>query len=344
MGGLDGEKGEKVGIRTRVTVLGSGGWGTAIAHLCADAGLDTLLWGRDSGLLDAIASRRRNDRYLSGLELAAGIRVEHDIANAIDASEILLGCVPTQHIRSNLATHRNRLAGKLYVNTAKGIEMGSNLRVSEILRIVAPEARYAMLSGPSFAPEVVRRLPTVVTIASPDKNDAITMQNLLKTDYFRSYVSTDVAGVELAGALKNVIAIAAGIVVGLDLGFNAQAALINRGLMEVARLGRKFGAEPLTFLGLAGMGDLVLTCTGPLSRNRRLGEMLGLGKDRAQAERELGGVAEGVFTVKAARALGEKLEVELPIIEQVYKIVHEGADPRSAVPALMRRDFREELL
>ena len=330
--------------KTKVTVLGSGGWGTAIAHLCADADLDTLLWGRDAGLLDSIKTRRRNDRYLPGLELAAGIEVEPDLTKAIEASDILLGCVPTQHIRSNLTPHRDRIAGKLYVNTAKGIEVGSNLRVSEILKEVAPKVRYAMLSGPSFAPEVVRRLPTVVTIASPVKNDAIEMQNILRTDYFRSYISTDVAGVELAGALKNVIAIAAGIVVGLDLGFNAQAALINRGLMEVARLGRKFGADPLTFLGLAGMGDLVLTCTGPLSRNRRLGEMLGLGKPRAQAEKELGGVAEGVFTVKAAMALGQQLEVELPIIEQVYRIVHEGADPASAVPALMRRDFREEFL
>lgn len=330
--------------RTHVTVLGAGGWGTAIAHLCADAGLTTLLWGRDPGILDAIATRRRNDRYLAGLDLAPGIAVEHDLAKAIDASDIVLGCVPAQHTRPLLLPHRDRLAGKLYVNTAKGIEMGTNFRVSEVLAEVAPRARYAILSGPSFAPEVVRRLPTVVTIASSNKEDAVMLQNLLRTDYFRSYVSTDVAGVELAGALKNVIAIAAGIVVGLDLGFNAQAALINRGLMEVARLGRKLGAEPLTFLGLSGMGDLVLTCTGPLSRNRRFGEMLGLGKTRAEADQALDGVVEGVFTVKAALALGQKLDVELPIIEQVHKIVHDGADPRSAVAALMRRDFREELL
>jgi glycerol-3-phosphate dehydrogenase (NAD(P)+) len=313
-----------------------------VANTFADAGCDVSLWGRDAAVMEAIGSRHENPKYLKGIPLNPALRPSYDLGASLHEAELIVCSIPTQQIRKVFAPHAAALAGKPVVNTSKGIEMGTHQRVSELFASLAPQATYVVLSGPSFAEEVARRLPTAVTIASADKDAATRVQLAMSTPYFRSYTATDVLGVELAGALKNVIAIAAGIVNGLSLGYNAQAAVINRGIAEIARAGASQGAQPMTFLGLAGMGDLVLTCTGPLSRNRRLGMLLGGGGTLADAQGALGGVAEGVYTSQAANELAAKWKIEMPILAQVYGILYEGKTPKQALGALMGRDLKAE--
>lgn len=326
----------------KIAVIGAGSWGTAVANLFADAGSDVTIWGRDPEAMRHIQERHENAKYMKGVMLHPSLKASSDLDAVLSEAPIVVCSVPTQQIRAVLAPFKAKLAGKTILNTSKGIEIGTDARVSEIFKELAPDARYVVLSGPSFALEVVQRLPTAVTIASESKESVSEIQHLLSTPYFRAYTSRDVAGVELAGALKNVVAIASGMVTGLRLGYNAQAALINRGIVEIARMGRKLGAEPLTFLGLSGMGDLVLTCTGPLSRNRKVGVLLGEGRKLDQIQRDLGGVAEGVFTARSSRDLSKKLGVEMPITEQIYGILYEGSSPTKAVASLMGRDLKEE--
>lgn len=220
--------------------------------------------------------------------------------------------------------------------------MGTHMRVSQLFYSLCPSAQYVMLSGPSFAQEVVERQPTAVTLASESKDLLAQLQKHLAVPYFRSYTTTDVVGVELAGALKNVVALATGIVRGTRLGYNAQAAVITRGLAEIARVGKKLGADPVTFLGLAGMGDLVLTCTGPLSRNLRAGMMIGEGKPLDEIVQALGGVAEGIYTAQSAFELAAAQGIEMPILTEIHAILYEGRTPQKAVVSLMGRDLREE--
>ncbi|MBY0370104.1 NAD(P)-dependent glycerol-3-phosphate dehydrogenase [bacterium] len=326
----------------KITTIGSGSWGTALANVFADAGSDVLLWGRDSKVVQAINDRRENPKYLSGVTLSARLSATADLAQALDAAEVVVCSVPTQQIRAVFGPHRSRLKGKLVINTAKGFEVGSHKRVSEIFAEIAPEARYSVLSGPSFAAEVAARQPTAVTVAAADAKVAEQVQRLVSTAYFRAYTSTDVAGVEVAGALKNVVALAAGIVRGSKLGFNAQAAVINRGLAEMVRAGKSLGAEPTTFLGLSGVGDLVLTCTGPLSRNLRLGILLGEGRLLQDAIQTLGGVAEGVYTAQSAADLARARKIEMPILFEIHSILYQGKTPQNAIAFLMGRDLREE--
>ena len=326
-----------------IAVIGAGSWGTAVGHLLADAGHRVTVWGRDRDVVDAIEARHENPRYLAGHPLSPTLRASTELGPVLDAAEVVVCSIPTQKVREVFAPHRSRLAGKLVINTSKGIEIGTDLRVSEIFAELTPGSPYAVLSGPSFAQEVVARLPTAVTIASTDPDRAAEAQKLVATPYFRAYSSHDVIGVELAGALKNVIAVASGMVSGLKLGYNTQAALINRGIAEIARMGRRLGAEPLTFLGLAGTGDLILTCTGPLSRNRRIGTLLGEGKKVEEVRDLIGGVAEGIFTARSARDLAAKHGIEMPITEQVYRILYEGVSPKDALAALMARDLKHEL-
>ncbi len=329
-------------VAPRIAIVGAGSWGTAVANVFADVGGDVTLWGRDAEAVRHIHERHENHKYLKGVMLNVALKASRDLSGTLAAADIVVCSIPTQQIRSVFAPYAELLAGKTIVNTSKGIEIGTDARVSEIFAELAPSAKYVALSGPSFALEVVQRLPTAVTVASTDKESASEIQRLMSTPYFRAYTSRDVVGVELAGALKNVVAIASGMVTGLKLGYNAQAALINRGIVEMARMGRKLGAEPLTFLGLAGMGDLVLTCTGPLSRNRRVGVLLGEGKKLDQIQRDLGGVAEGVFTARSSRDLARKHGIEMPIGEQIYGIVHDGVSPSKALSSLMGRDLKEE--
>jgi glycerol-3-phosphate dehydrogenase (NAD(P)+) len=328
--------------RTTVGVIGAGSWGTALANIFADQGCPTTIWGRDVGVVDSIQLRHENPRYLTGVELSSKLKASTDLKKTIEQSDILICAIPTQQIRAVFSPFARELSTKTIVNSSKGIEMRTHLRVSEIFGALCPTARYVVLSGPSFAVEVARRLPTAVTVAAFGSEAARVIQNLMSNQYFRVYTSTDVVGVELAGSLKNVIAIATGLVNGLKLGYNAQAAIINRGIAEIMRMGRRFGAEPLTFLGLAGTGDLILTCTGPLSRNRNLGIRLGEGKALDDIQRELGGVAEGVFTAQSAFELASRHGVEMPITEQVFNILYKGSTAQQALSKLMARDLKEE--
>jgi len=326
----------------QVSVIGAGSWGTALAHLLADAGAEVTLWGRDPAVISDINTRHQNRKYLADCLLNEKVKGSTDLASALSKASVIVCSVPTQQIRQVFAPYAAKLSGKTVINTAKGMELGTFCRVSEIFSELAPSAKYAVLSGPSFAEEVARRLPTAVTVAATELAVAEQVQQSLATSYFRAYSSQDVIGVELAGSLKNVVAIGSGVVAGLKLGYNAQAAIINRGIAEMTRMGKKLGAEPLTFMGLAGMGDLILTCTGPLSRNRRLGIALGEGKTLNEAQHAVGGVAEGVFTARAAEEFARKLGIEMPITEQVHRILYQGTTPQQALAELMSRDLKAE--
>ncbi len=326
----------------KVAVIGSGSWGTALANIFADAKCTTTLWGRHPEQLKEITETHENKKYLKGFPLNKELLTSPNLAEAVEEADWIVCGIPTQQIRKVFTEVAPLLKGKVILNASKGIELGTHSRVSQIFASLSKETPYAILSGPSFAQEVVARLPAAVTIACSNSEIGARIQKALSTPYFRTYRSQDVVGVELAGALKNVVAIASGVVAGLNLGYNAQAALINRGIVEIARLAKKLGAQPYTFLGLSGVGDLILTCTGPLSRNRRLGILLGQGKKWEEAKSELGGVAEGYYTAKSALELAENLRVEMPIAEQVYRMLYEGQNAKTSVAELMSRDLKEE--
>ncbi|MBI4402745.1 MAG: NAD(P)-dependent glycerol-3-phosphate dehydrogenase [Deltaproteobacteria bacterium] len=324
-----------------VAVIGSGSWGTALANAFADRGNSVTLWGRTEQILE-VNALHENRKYLPGFKLSEKICATLDIEQSVKSAEVIVCAIPTQQIRKVFQPLSSLLKGKLIVNSAKGIEEKSHVTVSRIFEEIAPANTYLVLSGPSFAQEVVQRLPTAVTVASKATDAASTVQRMVSNSYLRAYTGTDVIGVELGGALKNVIAIASGVASGLKLGHNAQAAIINRGVAEIIRMGKCKGANPMTFLGLSGMGDLILTCTGPLSRNRRLGQGIGEGKKLDQIQRELGGVAEGVYTARSAYELSRQLNIEMPITEQVYRVLFEATSVQSALTELMGRGLKEE--
>jgi glycerol-3-phosphate dehydrogenase (NAD(P)+) len=328
--------------KKKIAVIGSGSWGTALANVFADSGNPTVIWGRDTETIRQIEKEHRNEKYLPGIKLSGNIRAETELSKAISKNDIVVCSIPTQQIRAVFGPHQKLLSKKWVLNSSKGIEIETHATVSEIFASLNKSVIYSILSGPSFAQEVIKHLPTAVTVASKNSKVATEIQKIMTTPYFRVYTSADVAGVELAGALKNVIAIASGMVSGLSLGYNAQAALINRGVAEILRMGKKKKAQPLTFMGLAGTGDLILTCTGPLSRNRKLGECLGQGMTFDQAKKTLGGVAEGYYTAHSAYELCKKWKVDAPIIAQIYRILYEGKAPKEAVRDLMTRELKEE--
>jgi glycerol-3-phosphate dehydrogenase (NAD(P)+) len=326
----------------KIATVGAGSWGTALANVFADAGHESVIWGRDPEVIASINARHENSKYLPGRALSRGLTASADLASILAKADMIVCAVPTQKIRPVFGPLCEHLNGKIIVNSAKGLEIGSHMRVSEVFASLNPTTRYAVLSGPSFAKEVVEQQPTAVTIASTDRDLAVEIQQEIATPYFRAYTTQDVVGVEFAGALKNVVALATGIVRGRKLGYNAQAAVINRGMAEIVRAGRKLGADPATFLGLAGMGDLVLTCTGPLSRNLQAGILIGEGKQLDQIIQTLGGVAEGVFTAQSAYELATARGIDMPILREIHGILYEGKTPESAVASLMGRDLREE--
>lgn len=328
--------------KDKIAIIGAGSWGTAVANVFADNGHPTVIWGRDPETVDSINHSHENTKYLKGLPLNPSLKATLDLEQAIEKAHILVNGIPTQQIRSVFTPFKRLLKKKVIVNTAKGIEQKTHRRVSEIFRQLDPHIKFCVLSGPSFAQEVVKRLPTLVTIASESKLVAKKVQHMISTPYFRAYTSNDVVGVEYAGSLKNVVAIAAGLVTGLELGHNATAAVINRGIAEILRMSKKERANPMTFLGLAGMGDLILTCTGPLSRNRRVGLLLGQGKKLEEIQRELGGVAEGVYTAQSAYELAKEFKIEMPITEEIYKILYKHSTPQAALKHLMTRDLKKE--
>ena len=329
-----------------VAVLGAGSFGTALAKLLAEGGHSVRLWARDAAVVAAINGEHKHPRRLDGVRLPPGLRALDDIGEAVHGARLVVSSVPTVAVRGVWAQAAPHVAAGAYVLSAtKGIENGTLKLVSEILAEAVPpdaRARIAFVSGPSFALEMARRLPTAVTIAAEDEAVAAHVQQIISTDYFRAYTTTDVVGVELGGALKNVIAIAAGAADGLGFGHNTTAALITRGLAEITRLATKLGARPLTLAGLAGMGDLVLTCTGALSRNRTVGLLLGQGKKLEGILQELGGVAEGVNTARSVHDLAAREQIELPISDAVFRILFEGSEPRDEVYAMMGRRLKAE--
>jgi len=333
----------------RLGVLGTGSWGTALAVHLTRAGLEVTLWGRRPELIEELRRERVNRSYLPGVELPDELRITADL-DQVAALETLLVVVPSHGFRQVVRELLRRVpadAGpRVLISATKGIETDTLARMSEVTfeeaHAADREARYAVLAGPSFAVELVAGTPTAVVVASEEGDLAEELQHALSGPTFRLYSSTDVVGVELGGAAKNVIAIAAGIVAGLELGHNALAALLTRGLHEVTRLGLACGGRSRTLAGLAGMGDLVLTCTGALSRNRRLGVELAAGRSLAEITASTPMVAEGVRSSLAVARIAERRGVEMPITEQMVQILYHGKSPRRVVEELMTRELRSE--
>jgi len=334
---------------SRITVLGSGAWGTAMAmSLCARGGHEVTLWAHRADHAAALEWDRENRRYLPGFAFPPELRIARDDEKAVADAEILVCVVPSEFLRTTMARLAPLMHGdQVLVSATKGIEDHSFLRMSAVLQSCLDEVRLALpvgvLSGPSFAQEVAGGMPTAVTIAFPDPSVATTIQREFSSSSLRLYTNEDVVGVEMGGALKNVIAIAAGIVAGLGLGSNSAAALITRGITEITRLAVAAGGRRETLGGLSGLGDLVLTCTGSLSRNRTVGYELGKGRKLADVLAGLEGkVAEGVRTTRAAMGLARELGVEMPITEQMESILDHGKGPREALRDLMMRPGRDE--
>ncbi len=328
----------------RVAVVGDGGWGTALALLLHGKGIDVRLLGRDPAYVADVKRRRENERYLPGVRLPSSLVLTSDPGLALAGVECVVSAVPAQFVGATLA---GAVAGRIpkrtpIVSVSKGIEIGTFRRPSQVVSSVLPRHPIAVLSGPSHAEEVARGLPTSVVVASSDSKLALGAQRLFSTDRFRVYTSADATGVEIAGALKNVIAIAAGLSDGLGFGDNSKAALLTRGLVEMSRLGFALGARKATFSGLSGIGDLITTCTSPFGRNREVGERIGKGETLDAILDSMVQVAEGVWTTKAVRALARKLGVDVPITDQVYRILFGGKDPRRAVRDLMTRGRKAE--
>jgi glycerol-3-phosphate dehydrogenase (NAD(P)+) len=330
---------------SRIAVVGGGAWGTALADLLARKGDTVTLWAREREVVEAVNRDHANPVFLPGASLAPTLRAEGDLGAAVRGAEVVVSAAPAHAVRPVMAQAATAFpkVPPLVVSVSKGLDPERLERPSSVLGdVLPPGTPIAVLSGPSFAQEVYERQPTAVVAAAADHAVAQRAQRVFSAGYFRVYWHTDVVGVELAGALKNVIAIAAGILEGLGLGYNTRAAVITRGLAEITRLGVALGAEPMTFAGLAGLGDLILTATGALSRNRSLGVALGQGQTFAQAQAGKPTVAEGVNTTRTAVALGERHGVELPIAREVADVLFRGKAPRQAVADLMERDLKAE--
>jgi glycerol-3-phosphate dehydrogenase (NAD(P)+) len=331
---------------SRVAVVGGGSWGTALATVLVENRHDTVIWAREPEVVAGINDLHENVTFLKGIELPEALRATGSLEEAVSTADVIVNVVPAQFTgRVMTEAARHVRAGAQVVSASKGIEISTLRRMDEVLLdALGPERMegFTVVSGPSFALEVARHAPTAVVAASADLSAAERVQQLFQNRYFRVYTNPDVIGVELGGALKNVIALAAGMTSGLGFGHNTLAALITRGLAEIARLGQAMGASPATFAGLAGMGDLVLTCTGDLSRNRTVGMRLGRGEPLAKVLSEMSAVAEGVDTVRGAYGLARREGVEMPITGEVHAILVEGRDPKEALSNLMQRDPKPE--
>ncbi|MBU2497884.1 MAG: NAD(P)-dependent glycerol-3-phosphate dehydrogenase [Proteobacteria bacterium] len=331
---------------TRIGVIGAGGWGTALANLLAEKGRKVDLWVREEDVFQQIKEGRVNATFLPDVKLVPRLNPVRSFEEALSEKDVMLMAVPSHVYREVLEGLKPFLSpGMTILSATKGIENDTLKTMSQVAESLLPKEyteRVSALAGPSFAKEVAMKYPTAVTIACRDIQHAERLQRLFSTDAFRAYSTDDLIGVELSGALKNVIAIAAGIVDGLGLGHNVRAALITRGLAEMSRLGVAMGAKPLTFAGLAGLGDLVLTCTGDLSRNRTVGLKIGKGMKLQEIVSKMNMVAEGVKTSMAAHKLAQARGVDMPIIHQVYEILYLGKDPKEAARQLMTRELKAE--
>lgn len=330
---------------TRVAIMGSGSWGTAFGMVLADAGSEVVIWGRDAGVASDINDRHRNDAYHPGIELPARISATTDPRAATEGAALVVLAVPAQVLRDNLGAWGGGIdSDAVLVSLMKGIELGTTKRMSEVIREAADvdAERVAVVSGPNLAREIAERQPAATTVACADEASARRLQDACTTDYFRPYWTTDVVGTEIGGAVKNVIALANGLAVGMGLGENSQASLITRGLAEMARLGVALGADPLTFQGLAGVGDLVATCQSPLSRNRTFGENLGRGLSVEETIAVTKQTCEGYKSCQPILALGQAHGVEMPITEQVVEVLYRGRSPRTMAAAFMAREPKAE--
>lgn len=327
----------------RIGIVGIGAWASAIAILLTENGLPVTVWSQETELVDSINEIGVNNKYLRGIPWPKKILCTTD-ENYLADCDLIIQAIPTQYIRQIMERISIAIAFKPILNVAKGIEKNTLKRVSEILQDfnVSPE-NYAILTGPSHAEEVVKRVPTAVVVASENQKLGAEVQKMFSNVYFRVYTSEDVIGCELGGALKNVIAIAAGIIDGLELGDNAKAALITRGLAEISRLGTALGAKPITFAGLSGLGDLIVTCNSRYSRNRYVGEQIAKGKKLNEILSSMNAIAEGVDTTISAHQLALKHNVELPITRKVYEILFENLEPRNAIVNLMTREAKPEI-
>jgi len=332
------------GMKSPVSVIGAGSWGTCLAHLLGSKGLDVRLWSFEEEVVRSIRRSRVNTAYLPGVKLPKTIQATTSLEEALAASPVILGVVPAQHIRSVFRKAGPFIqSGATLISASKGIETRTLLTSVQVYeQVLDNTVRLAAISGPSFAKEVSRQVPTAVTLAVSEGCDPGPLQELLNTPYFRVYTHPDLVGVELGGALKNVMAIAAGISDGLGLGHSARAALITRGLAEMIRLGTRMGARPETFAGLSGLGDLVLTCTGDLSRNRTVGFKLGSGMTLDEILSGMRMVAEGVQTTRSVHALARKMNVDMPIVNEVHAVLFRRKDPARAVRKLMTRSLKSE--
>jgi len=330
----------------RIGVIGSGSWGTVLADLLAAKGHRVDLWAYEPEVVEQIQLHRENRFFLPGIRLSPQLRASNHLEAVASGKDLLVVVVPSHVVRQTMAALAGRLdAGTSIVSASKGIENQTHLTMTGVLReaLKIGDDRLAVLSGPSFAMEVAKKYPTVVTVASGNPTLAQLVQQVFATPYFRVYTCEDTIGVELGGSVKNVIAIAAGIVDGLGLGLNTRAALITRGMTEIRRLGKHMGANPRTFTGLAGFGDLILTCTGDLSRNHAVGRKIASGQSLRDILAQMRMVAEGVRTAKSVYDLSSRLGVEMPICHQIYRILYEDLAPREALSQLMTRGLKQEL-
>jgi len=338
---------EEENKKEQIAIIGAGSWGTSLANLLGDKGYPVKLWVFEEELFHHMKKERENIDYLPGVVLSDHVTPFHSLEEAVDACDVVVSASPSHTVRSVMKTVSSYLADNAFViSVSKGIEEDSLMTMSEVLADVLPERfhdRLLVLSGPSFAKEVSQKKPTAVVIASENEELARCGQNIFNTPYFRVYTNDDMRGVELAGTYKNVIAIATGISDGLGLGLNAKAALMARGLAEISRLGLAMGAYPATFYGLAGIGDLVLTCTGDLSRNRSVGIKLGQGMKLDEILKEMKMVAEGIKNTRSIIRLGEKYRVELPIANQINEFLFQNKNIKEVISELMGRDLKREI-
>lgn len=332
--------------KAKVSVIGGGSWGSALALLLARKGYPVVQWARDKNLVGEITERRENPVYLPGFRYPDNLTGTTDLEESVRGAKYVVSVTPSHTVREVMAScARHLLPEAIVISASKGIEQDSLCLMAEVLREVLPTRnakRQAFLAGPSFAKEVAQELPTTVLVAAEDAAVGDELQHLMMTRRFRVYTSQDYVGAELGGALKNVIAIAAGIADGMELGMNARAAIITRGSVEIGRLAIKRGGQALTLAGLAGVGDLILTCTGHLSRNRHVGTELGKGKSLAEILGSMRQVAEGVRTAKSAYQLARRAGVEMPISEQVYNVLYENLSVQEALVNLMSREVKRE--
>ncbi|AYE33134.1 NAD(P)H-dependent glycerol-3-phosphate dehydrogenase [Clostridium septicum] len=327
-----------------VTFLGGGSFGTSLAILLADKGNKIKIYDRDEHVVNDINYNRRNDKYIKNLKIPKNVTAYNDIDLALNEAEFIVLAIPSHVIRSISKELKGKIKENVtIISIAKGIEQGTNLRLSEVIKEELPSNPVVILSGPSHAEEVALNIPTTVVVSSTDMEKAAEVQDIFINSNFRVYTNDDLVGVEIGGAVKNIIALAAGVCDGIGYGDNSKAALMTRGMAEIVRIGMKLGGKPETFLGLTGMGDLIVTCTSLHSRNRRAGYLIGTGKTSNEAIEEVGMIVEGIKACKAFYELKEKLGIEMPITDVAYKVLFKGKDPKEAVKELMGRSKKDEI-